>query len=1762
VVGSQVQTFLGGISNSGTISGTGGIAIDVSGANNAITINQSAGLIAGAVKLSAHSDVFNITGGSIAGNIVGKGTLDTVDFNPGNGNTFTYGPSYGFAGIHQVNVTSGTVVLNGANTATGMTVSSGGTLAGSGTIVSSLGILSGGTVQPGLPGTAGGTLSVGGNVSFASGATYLDTISSSGASELHVTGTASLGGTIALATVAGTTIAQGTTYTIFGDASASNIHGAFTAPANFAGRAVTETMVGANIDLIFGTVVVAGCSTNHSNSGSVPGICIIGPTSFTGNVSNSGRVTSSGISLKSGVIMTGSVTNSGTITGGISVADSTINGAIVDSGILAGGIAIDRASKITTNGTAVQISGPTFSGGISNAGTISAGGNGIFVGGNATVVGFGSGDVIVTISTFAGGITNAGAISAGGNGVFVGGNATVSGWTAAASVTISTFAGGITNSGTISAGNNGIFVGGNATASAGGNGTVVAGDARLTASVTISTFAGGIANSGTISAGGNGIFVGGNATASGIGATASVTISTFAGGITNSGTISAGGNGILVGGNASVSNSALATVTISTFSGGITNSGTIIAKTGIVVGSQVRTFLGAISNSGIISASGGTAIDVSGANNAMTIDQSAGLIAGAVKLSAHSDVFNITGGSIAGNIVGRGTLDTVNFNLGAGNTFTYGPSYGFAGIHQVNVTSGTVVLNGANTATGMTVSNGGTLAGSGTIVSSLGVLSGGTVQPGLPGTAGGVLSVGGNIGFASGATYLDTISRTSASELYVTGTASLGGTIVLATVAGTTIANGTTYTIFGDASASNIHGAFTAPATFAGLAVTETMVGATIDLIFGVAGCSTNHSNSGSVPGICITGPTSFAGNVANSGSVIASGITLKSGVTITGNVANSGTITGGISVADSTIAGTIVDSGILAGGIAIDRASKITTSATAVRISGPTFSGGISNAGTISAGGNGVYVGSNVTAVNSPGTAAVTISTFAGGITNSGTISAGGNGIFVGGSGNAPASFALAEVAISTFGGGITNAGAISAGGNGIFVGGKASANASAFAGARVTISTFAGGITNSGTISAGGNGIFVGGNATVGTAATASVTISTFAGGITNSGAITAGSKGVYVGGTANASLVLISTFAGGITNSGTIIAKTGIVVGSQVRTFLGAISNSGTISGTGGTAIDVSGANNAITIDQSAGLISGAVKLSAHADVFNITGGSIAGNIVGQGTLDTINFALGTGTFAYGAAYGFSGISQVNINSGTVVLSGTNSATTVDVSTGAVLKIGDGTAPASLTAGNVINHGTVTQSRNATLHDAFYNYGTFTDSGTVVANVVNFGSFTIAPGAVWTGALVIDTGTFTVDPGGTWNKTSASIGSGYQLNGNQQNLAGALDNFINTSPLPANFAPLFLAGNFPNALTQLDGEAATGAERSALQMTTRFLSLMLDPFVDGRGGSGASGGGHAIGFAPEEQENLPPDIALAYAGVLKAPPKPQNFDERWTAWGAAYGGANTTSGDPAAGSSTVSAATYGFASGMDYRVAPNTTAGFALAGGGTNWGLAGGLGGGRSDAMQTGVYGITRAGPAYFAAAASFTNHWFTTNRSALGDQLTANFDGQSYGARLEAGYRFAVVPKLGTPFGVTPYAALQAQDFHTPSYSESDVTGGGFGLSYAAMNATDVRSELGARLDDPRLLFGMPLILRAKVAWAHDWASNPSLNAAFESLPGSSFTVNGAPIPPNSALTSAGAELFLSAQWSLIAKFDGEFASGSQTYGGTGTLRYSW
>ena len=573
------------------------------------------------------------------------------------------------------------------------------------------------------------------------------------------------------------------------------------------------------------------------------------------------------------------------------------------------------------------------------------------------------------------------------------------------------------------------------------------------------------------------------------------------------------------------------------------------------------------------------------------------------------------------------------------------------------------------------------------------------------------------------------------------------------------------------------------------------------------------------------------------------------------------------------------------------------------------------------------------------------------------------------------------------------------------------------------------------------------------------------------------------------------------------------------------------------------------------------------------------------------------IGAGTLVLTAANTYSG--ATTITAGTLVVNGSIANSAVTVASGALLT-GTGTVGATtinsgstFAPGPLGTPGTMTVQGNLAFQSGALYLVQVNPSNASSANVIAGGTATLA-GTVQavfaSGSYASRTFTILTAAGGLAGTTfnaltttnlpagftpslsytatnvilnlTAALGAGGLSGGNQQNVAGALNNFFNNGgTLPAGFVSVFglTGGNLANALTLLSGEAATGGQQVAFKLMDQFLGLMLDPFVDGRSGT-AGAGVPALGFAPERAP-LPDDVALAYSAVLKAPPvKAPSFEQRWTAWGGAYGGSTRTSGDPAVvGSHDLSARAAGFAAGLDYHLSRDTVVGFALAGGGTNWSLANGIGGGKSDAFQAGVYGATRSGPAYLAAAFAYANHWMSTDRFAFaGDHLSASFNAPSLGARVESGYRFA------TAFGgLTPYAAVQVQSFRTPSYSETDLNGGGFALAYNARTASDTRSELGGRFDNQmRLNYNVVLALRARLAWAHDWVSDPTLAAAFQMLPGASFIVNGAAPAKDSALVSAGTELRLANGVSLIGKFDGEFARRSSTYAGTGTVRYAW
>jgi hypothetical protein len=118
--------------------------------------------------------------------------------------------------------------------------------------------------------------------------------------------------------------------------------------------------------------------------------------------------------LVSNTSLSGGVTNKGTVgAGGIVVVKSTLtSGGVVNEGVVAGGINVDSQSKISATGSAIAVlNTTTFGGGITNAGALSAGGIGIRVGGTT-----GS---LVEITNFTGGLTNKGNISAGLSGIGV-----------------------------------------------------------------------------------------------------------------------------------------------------------------------------------------------------------------------------------------------------------------------------------------------------------------------------------------------------------------------------------------------------------------------------------------------------------------------------------------------------------------------------------------------------------------------------------------------------------------------------------------------------------------------------------------------------------------------------------------------------------------------------------------------------------------------------------------------------------------------------------------------------------------------------------------------------------------------------------------------------------------------------------------------------------------------------------------------------------------------------------------------------------------------------------------------------------------------------------------------------------------------------------------------------------------------------------------------------------------------------------------------
>ena len=865
---------------------------------------------------------------------------------------------------------------------------------------------------------------------------------------------------------------------------------------------------------------------------------------------------------------------------------------------------------------------------------------------------------------------------------------------------------------------------------------------------------------------------------------------------------------------------------------------------------------------------------------------------------------------------------------------------------------------------------------------------------------------------------------------------------------------------------------------------------------------------------IAITSNTgTFGITTGNANGIYANG-SLAVTVTSTGNITTSGTGANAILVQASLAAtvistGNIITAGVNANGI-VAQAFNVTGSPATVTSTGNITTMGVgargisaySTAGAVNvtSTGNIATAGSNSTAIFADSNGAGAVT-----VTSTGNITTAGSKSY----------------GISTYSS--TGATTVTSTGNIATAGSKAYGIAAINNGVGAITVTSVGNISTAGINATGINAVsFRGGAVTV-----------TSTGNITTPGD---GASGIYAGSFGGPVTVTI----GSGTVSGGSGSGAGVILGGGSNSTL---TNFGTVTALSGVAIQ-GAANNTVN---NFGNVTGNVNLGSGTNAFN----NMAGGLFNAGAtvdLGAGNVLTNAGTLSPGGA----GVIQTTTLTGNLVQSTTGRLVTdINIAGATSDRINvSGTANLAGTVQLQVSNLTFAPWQQTIVSAA----GGTTTNGLALLASPALQAQLVYPNA--TDVVVKSTGLNFVVPG---------------LNNNQTSLANALNGAAHADGLGGPVFNLLLNGvtsvaGYNVVLNQLTGETATGTQQTTFDAMNMFMGTMTDP--SNRGPASTPGGG-ASGYASESDASAYASDGRkrssaerdAYAMFTKAPPAA--FEQRWSVWAAGFGGSQTTDGNAAVGSNTSTSSVYGTAVGADYRISPYTIAGFALAGGGTNFSVAG-SGSGHSDLFQAGAFIRHTVGAAYISAALAYGWQDITTNRTVTAagtDQLRAQFNANAFSGRLEGGYRF-VAPWVGG-VGITPYAAAQFTTFDLPGYVEQPVVGSNaFALAYGAKDVTDTRSELGIRSDKSWAMTDGILTLRGRVAWAHDYDPDRSIAATFQSLPGASFIVNGAAQAADSALVTASIEKKWLTGWSAAATFEGEFSDVTRSYAGKGVVRYQW
>jgi autotransporter-associated beta strand protein len=1178
-------------------------------------------------------------------------------------------------------------------------------------------------------------------------------------------------------------------------------------------------------------------------------------------------------------------------------------------------------------------------------------------------------------------------------------------------------------------------------------------------------------------------------------------------------TISAGT--LALGAGASIANSSSVTVT-GTFDISATSGTSIKSLSGagtVQLGSQTLTFTSASGVfSGVIAGSGG--IVMAGGTQTLT------------GLNTYSGATIVTGGTLR---LGSSTI-TNNITDNATVSFYSGSAVAMSGVISGSGTvsqtgAGVTTLSAVQTYTGATVISAGTLAlsGSASIAASSGVAVDGTFDISGSATASSITTLSGGGAVQLGA---QTLILTAASGTF-SGTISGTGGLTLAagteTVAGINSFTGITTITSGTLLVANS----------AGLAQSAKVVDNAILDISGatnIAGAQSASLQSLSGSGTVVLGNRTLV--LTNAGDTFSGTISGAGGITVSGG-------TQSLSGANSYTGVTTISGGILA------------------------ITGGGSLAATGTVVDNGTF---DISAANGP---TVTFASLAG----SGTVVLGSNSLnLAGGTG--------------TFSGILTGSGGlVISGGTQIlsgannYTGGTTIVAGTLQLGDGRAVGTILGNVTDNGTLAFNRTDSF------------------TFSGAISGSGGIRQIGGGTVI-------LTATNSYTGGtviaagtlqIGNGGTTGAITGDVADTGILAFdrSDAVTFGGLVSGTGGLSQIGSGSLTLTAVNTYTGttriasggtlVLGGTGSITSSSDVidngvFDVSSGTIAPRIVSLGgsglvTMGSQSLIITNGSDSFSGV--ISGSGGLTVAGGTQTLSGANTYTGATAITGGTLAV----------------TGSIASSSGVTVASG----GTLSGSGTVSAVSVASGG-TVAPGSAGAGTLTANGGVNFASGSNFLVNMSSSAAPSLSASG-AASLAGTLSvvSSDGTYKLGQKLAVLSAAGGISGTFTAAPIQSSGAQFSSTLSYDANNVYLEVDlaklsPLLPSDASRNAINAVAGIDAAIAAKDTLPlafqnlgnlssaalgtnaqalageigADIPQAGAALLH-PFLNAIFDHMGEArsgrgaWLTGFGGSDLAAGNPETGSQKLSSRVTGFAAGADWPVSQRLTLGAAASFASNDFHLGGGMGTGRVDAFQAGVYGVMHFSPRLYGSFAGLLAlDDVTTSRSLTvsgSDTLAGKLSPLVLGGRYETGIR------LGS---ITPYFALEDFLIHTPSYGETAASGAStFALQYDSHTSNSANLELGVRQNGHVALDRFwTLTLSDRLAWSHAGSAPDSATAQFVALPDSDFTTYGAKPGSDAALVSFGANLRNRKGLGLSLHFESAVSAHSQSYTGLAGLDFAW